>query len=150
MPLRLISRTPAPSRRAMMRKPSCLISWSQFEPVGGFLAGDGRQGSMKLTVPRLRINMGWRWHFVWWESSAVRSAPATRAGAVNRLVDVAVGDLGATVPDVDSVAAADIEVAAHHAGDAVGIEHRVADVDPDVVAFDGRAMHDDAAPASAA
>jgi hypothetical protein len=43
----------------MMRKPSCLISWSQFEPVGGFLAGDGRQGSTKPTVPRLRINMGW-------------------------------------------------------------------------------------------
>jgi len=41
----------------MMRKPSCLISWSQFDPVGGVLAGDGRQGSMKPTVPRLRINM---------------------------------------------------------------------------------------------
>src|SRR6516225_4958498 len=48
-PARVISRTPALSRRAMIRKPSCLISWSQPGPLGGDLAGDGRHGS---TVPR--------------------------------------------------------------------------------------------------
>jgi hypothetical protein len=49
--------TPAPSRRARMRKPSCLISCSHSGPVGGVLAGDGRQGSMKLIAPLLRCNM---------------------------------------------------------------------------------------------
>ena len=48
-PARLISRTPALSRRARMRKPSCLISWSQPGPEGGALAGEGRHGS---TLPR--------------------------------------------------------------------------------------------------
>ena len=33
-PFRLRSRTPAASRRAIMRKPSCLISCSQFPPIG--------------------------------------------------------------------------------------------------------------------
>src|SRR6516164_7745272 len=47
LPERVISRTPAPSRRAMMRKPSCLISCSQPEPLGGALAADGRHGSIK-------------------------------------------------------------------------------------------------------
>src|SRR5262249_55360419 len=40
-PTRAISRTPAASLRAMMRKPSCLISWSQPRPDGGALAADG-------------------------------------------------------------------------------------------------------------
>jgi len=51
LPLRVISRTPALSRRAMMRKPSCLISCSQPGPGGGAFAGDGRHGSM---IPRPR------------------------------------------------------------------------------------------------
>ena len=38
-PLRVISRTPPASRRAMMRKPSCLISCSQPSPAGGSVAG---------------------------------------------------------------------------------------------------------------
>jgi hypothetical protein len=39
--------------RARMRKPSCLISCSQLGPLGGALAGDGKQGSIRL----LRCNM---------------------------------------------------------------------------------------------
>ena len=35
------------TRRAMIRKPSCLISCTQFGPHGGRSAGEGRQGSMK-------------------------------------------------------------------------------------------------------
>jgi hypothetical protein len=31
----------------MMRKPSCLISYTQPAPAGGFSAGRGRHGSMK-------------------------------------------------------------------------------------------------------
>jgi hypothetical protein len=50
-PLRVKSCTPAVSRRARMRKPSCLISWSQSGPVSGCLAGDGRHGSMKPIAP---------------------------------------------------------------------------------------------------
>jgi hypothetical protein len=38
-----------PSRRAKMRKPSCLISCSQPGPEGSAFAGDGRHGSM---IPR--------------------------------------------------------------------------------------------------
>jgi hypothetical protein len=38
---------PAASCRANSRKPSCLISWIQPGPAGGFKAGLGRQGSMK-------------------------------------------------------------------------------------------------------
>ena len=37
--------TRAPSLRAMIRKPSCLISWSQSALEGGFGAFIGRQGS---------------------------------------------------------------------------------------------------------
>jgi len=46
--LRVISRMPTGSCRAMSRKPSCLISWIQFDPAGGFGAGEGRHGSTKL------------------------------------------------------------------------------------------------------
>jgi len=42
-PLRAKRRTPWASRRAVMRKPSCVISWSQSGPGGEALAGDGRQ-----------------------------------------------------------------------------------------------------------
>jgi hypothetical protein len=45
-PLRVRSRTPAASRRAMMRKPSCFISCSQSPPIGGRSTGRGRHGSM--------------------------------------------------------------------------------------------------------
>jgi hypothetical protein len=45
-PARVISRTPALSRRARMRKPSCSILCSQPGPSGSALAGDGRHGSM--------------------------------------------------------------------------------------------------------
>ena len=48
-PARVISRTPAASLRARMRKPSCLISWSQPKPEGGALAGEGRQ---RLDAPQ--------------------------------------------------------------------------------------------------
>src|SRR5262249_58315873 len=48
-PARVISRTPALSRRARMRKPSCLISCIQPGPAGGALAGDGKHGSI---IPR--------------------------------------------------------------------------------------------------
>ena len=51
-PWRVISRTPALSRRAMMRKPSCLISCSQPGPEGGAFAGDGRHGSIIPTPGR--------------------------------------------------------------------------------------------------
>jgi hypothetical protein len=44
-------------RRAMRRKPSCLISWSQSAPAGGVSAGDGRQGSMKPAARPVRSNM---------------------------------------------------------------------------------------------
>jgi hypothetical protein len=49
------SRTPSPSRRAMMRKPSCLISCSQSGPDGGRSAGNGRQG---LIWPRGWVRRG--------------------------------------------------------------------------------------------
>src|SRR5437868_3002786 len=45
-PFRVISRTPAPSFRARMRKPSCLISCSQPGPEGGAFAGEGKHGSI--------------------------------------------------------------------------------------------------------
>jgi len=45
-PLRVISRTPAGSRRTIMRKPSSFISWIQSGPDGGRSAGEGRQGSI--------------------------------------------------------------------------------------------------------
>jgi hypothetical protein len=45
-PLRVISRTPAGSRRTIMRKPSSFISWIQPAPDGGRSAGEGRQGSI--------------------------------------------------------------------------------------------------------
>ena len=53
-PARVISRTPALSRRASMRKPSCLISWSQPGPEGEALAGEGRHGSMIPSPGRVR------------------------------------------------------------------------------------------------
>jgi len=53
-PARVISRTPATSRRAIMRKPSCLISCSQPGPEGGALAGDGKQGSIMPSLGRVR------------------------------------------------------------------------------------------------
>ena len=56
-PFRVISRTPALSRLARMRKPSCLISCIQSVPAGGLLAGLGRHGSTMPTVPRLRSDM---------------------------------------------------------------------------------------------
>jgi hypothetical protein len=40
-PFRVNSRTPAGSRRTIMRKPSSLISWIQFGPDGGRSAGEG-------------------------------------------------------------------------------------------------------------
>jgi len=43
-----------PSRRAMMRKPSCLISCSQPGPDGGRSAGDGKQGSIMPSPGRVR------------------------------------------------------------------------------------------------
>jgi hypothetical protein len=57
LPLRVMRRTLLASRRAMMRKPSCLISCSQSGPDGGALAGDGRHGSMKPAAQPLRCNM---------------------------------------------------------------------------------------------
>ena len=54
LPWRVNSRTPALSRRAMIRKPSCLISWIQPGPLGGALAGDGRHGSMIPNPGRVR------------------------------------------------------------------------------------------------
>jgi hypothetical protein len=57
LPLRPIRRTPLASRRARMRKPSCLISCSQSAPAGGVLAGDGTHGSIKPAAPLLRYNM---------------------------------------------------------------------------------------------
>jgi hypothetical protein len=45
-PLRVSRRTPAGSRRTIMRKPSSLISWIQSGPEGGRSAGEGRQGSI--------------------------------------------------------------------------------------------------------
>ena len=54
-PARVISRTPALSRRrARMRKPSCLISCSQPGPEGGALAGEGRHGSIIPKPERVR------------------------------------------------------------------------------------------------
>src|SRR5215472_8163820 len=53
-PARVISRTPAASLRARMRKPSCLISCSQPGPEGGAFAGDGRHGSMMPKPGRVR------------------------------------------------------------------------------------------------
>ena len=44
MPFLVRSRTRKPSRVAMIRKPSCLISCSQSLPLGGSGAGIGRQG----------------------------------------------------------------------------------------------------------
>ena len=58
--LRVISRTPAASLRAMMRKPSCLISCSQPEPEGGALAGEGRHGSMMPKPGRVGSPMSLR------------------------------------------------------------------------------------------
>lgn len=46
MPLRESNRTASPSRRAISRKPSCLISWIQPGPLGGRLAGEGRDTSI--------------------------------------------------------------------------------------------------------
>src|SRR6516165_8747116 len=48
LPWRLMKRTPARSRRAIIRKPSCLISWSQPGPEGGAFAEVGKHGS---TIP---------------------------------------------------------------------------------------------------
>jgi len=45
-PLRVRRRTPAGSRRTIMRKPSSFISWIQPGPGGGRSAGEGRQGSI--------------------------------------------------------------------------------------------------------
>jgi hypothetical protein len=45
-PLRVYSRTPLTSRRAMMRKPSCFISCSQSGPNGGSSAREGSQGEI--------------------------------------------------------------------------------------------------------
>ena len=56
LPFRLISRTFLPSRRAMTRKPSCLISCIQSGPVGGVLARLGRQGSSEAVGKRGRKN----------------------------------------------------------------------------------------------
>src|SRR5262249_35071210 len=56
-PLRVISRTPAGSRRAIMRKPSSLTSWIQPGPDGGRSAGEGRQGSINADT---RIAEGFR------------------------------------------------------------------------------------------
>ena len=42
------------SRRAMMRKPSCLISCSQSGPEGGALAGDAKHGSIMPSPGRVR------------------------------------------------------------------------------------------------
>jgi hypothetical protein len=53
-PARVISRTPALSRRARMRKPSCLISCSHPGPEGGTLAGEGKQGSIIPNPGRVR------------------------------------------------------------------------------------------------
>jgi hypothetical protein len=52
--------SPALSRRARMRKPSCLISCSQPGPEGGALAGEGRQGSMIPKPRRVRSRNGMR------------------------------------------------------------------------------------------
>ena len=54
LPLRVISRTPAASRRTMIRNPSCFTSCSHPGPEGGALSGEGRHGSMKPTLRRLR------------------------------------------------------------------------------------------------
>src|SRR6516165_1063491 len=51
-PARVISRTPAASLRARMRKPSCLISCSQPGPEA--LAGEGKHGSMMPSPGRVR------------------------------------------------------------------------------------------------
>src|SRR6516162_6233742 len=48
LPLRVMSRTPVRSRRARIRKPSCLISCSQPGPEGGAFAEVGKHGS---TIP---------------------------------------------------------------------------------------------------
>src|SRR5690242_18036526 len=53
-PARVISRTPALSRRARMRKPSCLISCNQPGPLGGALAGEGKHGSIISNPGRVR------------------------------------------------------------------------------------------------
>ena len=45
-PLRVMMRTPAASRRTIIRNPSCLISCSQPGPLGGFRTGDGKHGSI--------------------------------------------------------------------------------------------------------
>jgi hypothetical protein len=51
--------TPLASRRARMRKPSCLISCSQWgRAAGSVLAGNGKQGSTRPTVRPLRCNIG--------------------------------------------------------------------------------------------
>src|SRR5262249_37302916 len=53
------SRTLTGSRRAISRKPSCLISWIQSRPHGGRADGDGRQGTIKPEDGRrVRDNMG--------------------------------------------------------------------------------------------
>jgi hypothetical protein len=57
LPARVISLTPAPSRRAMIRKSSCLISCSQPGPLGGTLAGEGRHGSMNPSPGVTRNDM---------------------------------------------------------------------------------------------
>jgi hypothetical protein len=47
LPGRLYSFTSAPSLRAMMRNPSCLISWSHTPPEGSVSVLLGRHGAMK-------------------------------------------------------------------------------------------------------
>src|SRR5262249_22659177 len=59
-PLQVKSRTPAPSRRTSIRKPSCLISCSHPAPAGGFSAGLGRHGSQKSGKATRRNNMGYK------------------------------------------------------------------------------------------
>jgi hypothetical protein len=54
LPWRVMSRTPAPSRRARMRMPSCSNSCSHPGPEGGALAGEGRHGSIIPNPGRVR------------------------------------------------------------------------------------------------
>ena len=53
-PARVISLTPALSRRDRMRNPSCLISCSHPDPEGGAFAGDGKHGSIIPSPWRVR------------------------------------------------------------------------------------------------
>src|SRR5262245_48298037 len=85
LPGRLYSRTRSPFLRAMMRKPSCLISCSHRPPEGSLSVLVGRHGAMK-PVARGRNDMADKWRTCAEESSQTITSPAgdEAAGYVRR------------------------------------------------------------------